>query len=622
MSRHPRNFFLLAALLVAAPCVVSAQTPPADVFGEEQRVTAVDVVVGFENPDVPPPKNLDAEDFVLSLNGKPLTVVAVDAAERGDAGEPWSLVIYFDLVLSSPGQIAWAANLLSANAERLVELGQVELVVADPWPQRLLPPTRDAERLLAVLADLAFSPLGEDELVTLRDEVIEELGKEEPEIAPGELVHLVLVEEERIARRQQGELVRFLAEQTPVAGARRAVFWVSGGFDVEPQRFYARYLSVGDARADLQTDVEESGRLLAAYGWIVLPMARPDDGKVAGAFRVGKWLGQPAGRTIDNPTDPTQPERTTQTGVIGFSLKRKDNQDLKKAESHLDVGRALASSGELEEAVKELRRALYRFGEDPKSAKRQAVALVELAQVYRRLERPKDARRALKEAKLLDPTHPVAAKAPDGKLLAPLEPLTTLAEITTGGVLRNEDALALAFEDLRQRARVTYQVEAGELGRLHPLETRCLRRACTARAPQWTRFGTPDGIAERRVRRMLQGEGLDGDFELEARRIPGIGRRLALDLRFANDGDEVRTTADLRLTLGYGDPEHLAVVTHQRLEDVELRGESWSWEGDLETHGGRRWVAVVVEMLESGRWGAALVELPDSALPDTTDGEP
>ena len=78
----------------------------------------------------------------------------------GRQEKPWEIVLYFDLALSAPGTIHAATAALADQAQTLTRLGSVEVIVADPTPRILLPPTRNADQLDLVRRRLATVGFG------------------------------------------------------------------------------------------------------------------------------------------------------------------------------------------------------------------------------------------------------------------------------------------------------------------------------------------------------------------------------------------------------------------------------------------------------------------------------
>ncbi len=628
-TRIPRQALALGPVLAVALSSM-AQPPTSPPFREAQQITAVDLTVEIVSHRGPSketealPSYLAPEDFEVVYDGETLPVVGVSAfgpAQHAPDTEPWTFVIYFDRRLSSPVEAGWAAGELMTLASRLTDLGTVEVVAADPDPKPLAEPTRDAELLSSVLAEIALFPEGDDhQLLTLRDELLAEIGNPDSEIDPAELVPFAIAEEKRLVRRQLDALLTRLA--VTEGGARRAVFLAGGGFDLHPEDFYRSHLSrSGRASAgesgDLEADTEALARTLAAYGWIVFPLVPPAE-EVEAGMRLGKWeVGKIEGEAKETLLDPLDPHSTVGAPAINFfNLKRKNQKDLDRAEAYLELGTQLAKQGDLPEAEQAYRMALYHYAGDPAAIEEQTTALVKLGEALERQGRRREARRARERAQELDPDV-VIATVPLGELIEPSAGLETLAQRTAGAVIADGEALGQTLTALPYRVRITYQVPGLPAGTLRPVEVRCKRRGCRLNAPGWARSGTPDGVAAARMRHWLASDQFEGELDVKARLLPGspvsgpysIEAEVKIPPGLSEDHG-----AKLRASLGFGNPESIATIQHVRLEPRKADGGSWTFQTGLASEAlpatSQRGVIVLVEHMATGDWGATVVELP------------
>ncbi len=618
--RSPHLIASVTVVLALASSVSGAQTAARedDPFQEEQRITAVDLTVeflptkrGFKLPPYLAPK-----DFDVTYDGEPRPVIDVDvvaAAQHPASGEPWTIVLYFDLTFANLPGVAWAATELAFAAERLTALGAVSVVFADPNPREVLAATRDAEQLGGVLAELALFPeAGEHELLTLRDEVLDEIAKDEPLLPPAELFPLALAEEERLVRRHQDALLTTLADVE--AGARRALVLVGGGYDLRPEEFYAVHDPVAEIKGsrDLRRDVEELGRTLGAYGWTTLALLPPPPTPVPRGVRIGKWLlSKPNVEKDEIARDPFDPGKKEVVALFNFfNLKREDKREPEEAEAFLELGEQLVEQEELEEAEQAFRMAIYHYAEDPKTGDRQAEALIRLGEVLRQLGRRREARGAFQKAAALDPARTATEVGPIAELVSPKSPLEMLAASTTGAVVTSGQELSAALTGLGRRVRLSYQVPGRVDGTLHRVAVSCRRGKARLLAPAWARSATPASVAAARVRRMLGDEWIEGDLELDAalRPSPDGGWRIEAELPALA---ELRPEA-LRLTYGVGSPEGTTVLEHlwitPRADEVDGR---WSFSVPVVAPAGEQGLAILVEHMESGQWGAVVRELPE-----------
>jgi tetratricopeptide (TPR) repeat protein len=599
----------LAVVPASRPTLFAQAIEP---FSATEEITAVDLVVQFVDSrlgglvvSTAPPRQLSPTDFRLTLDGAPRTIVGVGEGTAG-AGEVdrWTLVLYFDLPLAGASSVRWAARQLAILLPELTELGAVTIVVADPEPEVRTRATRDTERLAEVLFDLEGTPAASPALESVRSEFLEELHAAEPRFATAELLAAAVAEEQSIVSRQLDALALSLVEHD-AAGGRRAVVFVSDGFDVDPGRFYAEWvegedlarisLAPGSTRTDL---VESTSRTLAGYGWIALPLVGPglDTGLVRG-LRIGKWR-------LAGPATPP---------YLGVRLERESNRDRDQADAYLELGKSLLDQGRAEDAEQALRRALFHYSGDPRTAGEQAAASVALGGALEAQGRDAEALEARAVAVALDPA--LAERYPVAEAVSEDSPwaLERLAQATAGSVARDPEELAAAIAGLADRVRLTYQTAGPPDGSLRQVEVRHPASGLALRAPRWNRSGTPATVAAARVRTLLQGELVEGelgvDVLLEAAGPGGSQARL-LALLEPPPPAEPGTTSSFRLTIGSGLPDRPASIRHEMVDWPTAAGEmpGWAVAAPAEaTAGAEVWIAVLVEDLTTGRWGCGLL---------------
>lgn len=607
---------LLLALSAGTPVPARAPQDPDAHFTGEERVTAVDVVVDFDLDRLRrgksgrgAPKKLAPADFRVLYDGEPLPVVAVEPE-----AEPWTIVVYLDPVLTSSYGLAWAADLVTRHAEELTRLGSVEVVVADPVPRTVVAATRDPEHLHGVLSQVALRqwPAGEartgagrTELLAMRAEFLAEALHPTPAVDPQAFARWAAAEEVRMGRLRQDRLLDFLVEH---AGEhpRRAVVLVSSGYDLAPGDFYLPAVDLGgEASAGgaprLDGETEALARTLAAYGWIVVPLVPPAaDPKARPGTRVGPWRMRP-------PTSFSMP------GRAAFEEER----DVDRAEAYLELGLALAGQGKPEDAEDAFKKALHHFYGDPRTAERQALAYLELGAVREELGKAELAERDYAAARELDPAQATERLGPVIELLAPAAPLGVLAEATAGVVVRDAEQLARTVENLGGRVRLTYQVTGLATGELRPVAVRFERDGQDLDAPRWARSATPATVAAARVRRLLAGDLMDGDFEVRAAFEPteGHGADGAGDLtvRLAGEPFEAEQEVLLRVTWAAGAPDAVGELGTSSPEVVTAgAGGDWSVRRALTVGPDESLIAVLVEDLYSGDWGGSVLSVEDS----------
>ena len=530
---------------------------------------------------------LAPEDFRIERDGERLAVAAV---EPFDDGPPWRLLVYVDAALSSTELLRAATGLLAAQAEELVRLGDVEVVVADPDPRLRLAATRDHRRLAETLAGLSLQATGADSLRRLRSEVVAADGVDR------ELAAAASACEVEIVVRQTDRLLTWVGGTAPERGAR-ALLLVSGGFDEDPAVFYGALedrqgpTGLATLRPDLSAGL---ARTIAAEGWVAFALRRP-------------------------APDPL-PRRW---GLRRSLLVRLDgNWDPERAEAYFELGESLIAQEKWRRAESALRSAAYHYYAQPKLRPRQAEALLRLAYVLRRQGRDLEADGVSRKAVELAPH--LASRVEVAGLLDPVKSLATLAEATSGGLIATPEELREAVAGLRRRVKLAYQVRGPGNGEPLPLEVTYLPRGFAALAPRWSSNGSPPLLAAARARRML-----DDDLAVappfERRLSPATleaSCRLARGPRSGGD----RGSADVEIALDPGLGESWSgVAARLRLAVASRLDGTWStvlatspamvWEpgavlgasATVELPVDEPDIAVVVEEMTTGRWFASFV---------------
>lgn len=644
-------FWMLVGLGLLAG---SLAAQPTETFSEAQRVTATDVLVRFERGGMgewasggEAPRGLGPDDFALRIGDLRLPVVAV-ADEQAD--EPWHLVVWVDGELSNPAMVRWAMSLLGDRVDELAALGTVEVILADPQPRRRLAPTNDPHELARVLAGLALDPPGADGLLELRDELMAELGVEGASTRPEERGEALSdPDAETPAALDADMLAALVAEETAIVtarhdlllahltnmaspGARRALLLVSGGFDLDPSAYYTELGAPGvelprraaEAAGELARIHRATGEALAAYGWTPLVLLPPEPELLVRGWRVGKLLIRPVGPYLELP-DPLDVSATESAGMrgllqrfgrvflFGLHAKVEGRRDPDRADAYLELADALRGQGKLEDAADSYSKALYHFANDPRTAEHQARAYAGLGQVLAEQGEAAGAHQAYRAALTLEPQ-----LAPElGAAVAFDDPVgiwRPWVEDGAGRLVRDLKTLDTTLDDLGRSWRLTYQLDNVPAGSLTPIVVELPGHGATLRHSGWARAGTPEAVAEARLRGLL--EGLVAD--------PGVDAGLAVDL--SHDGDMGLTLRALssgrpdegrpadeprgfvRVSLA-GDVGGKPILEHQTLSLAVL-----SADGGVELHPALitetdlRRVAVVVEDLVGGRWGAAAVD--------------
>lgn len=239
--------FLLAAL-ATWPALLAAQPP--ETFSEQVFVREMELIVDL--PDVLQNNGFRPGDFQVLVDGQPREVTRVEPVADAADPRPWTVVVYVDQVLASPGTVFYAGLALAGHASTLTGLGDVEVVTAGSDPAVVLPATREAKRVDEVLTDLSGKARVE------RDQ-----GLKRPALP---------------ASRQLEKLVAFLAARR-VTGPR-VLFLVADGIEVSPAE--SAVLEGESAGApepgSPAAAFRETARLLAAYGWVTVAVPLRKEG--------------------------------------------------------------------------------------------------------------------------------------------------------------------------------------------------------------------------------------------------------------------------------------------------------------------------------------------------------
>jgi tetratricopeptide (TPR) repeat protein len=614
---------LCAALALLLPSGAPARNPALD---EEERVTAVDVFVELDG-DGPEgrirslPKGLGLEDFQVRVGGEPRSVVgffdprAVSAAEARRLVEPWDIVLYFDLTLAERDTVRWAAAELAELVPELVKLGDVELVVAGEGSSRFLASNRDAELLEGELAEMVAEPEGAHAVLELRGEVLEAL-REAPEDVLASDVGLASVEEEvSLIGRHLDRLLIHLTDRrvggSKGLGSKRVLFWVSDGFDVEPAEFYrAQGLEVASSAPSLRLETGKLAMTLASYGWVTFGISPPLDGPgLVPGFRIGKWLFS---------------SRIPPAKGIGGTLIREERRDPEKARAHVAIGEALLKNGDPDSARQSFELALYHFAGDPRTREDQAAAKAGLGLALEAQGNVAEARQAFHHAVELDPE--LASEYPQARprLLRPLEFQTRAAMETAGRIVQEHEVLLEAVASLSRRARLTYQISGWPQGGSKSLEIALKGSELGLYHPKWARSGDLATLAAARARQLVHGALDEGGLKVRARLDPVCEKEGALVVtvdRGLFEWEEERErdrSITLRLTVATGGVGTVPVVRQKQFEvaiseasdggPMGATTEAWLYREPVAELADDEWIAVIVEELETGRWGGDLAD--------------
>ena len=217
-----------------------------------------------------------------------LRVVADGPARRAQGPAPTRFIIYIDQALSSKGTARRASEGFAGIARSLIELGDVEVVMAGDTAESVL----DARDELVLEERLKWSATrnpAEDRILALRTTTLDDARRlrRAPVSTTEEIAQRVrsgILEELELIADRLDELIAWTAGQIPAGGRfdrPRVLFFISNGFDLDPLEFYGERLDMEVWRQALrqtpealvfEARVRDAARALAALGVTVIPV--------------------------------------------------------------------------------------------------------------------------------------------------------------------------------------------------------------------------------------------------------------------------------------------------------------------------------------------------------------
>ena len=534
---------------------------------ERLDITAVTVVVSALDAEGRPVAGLTAEDFAVSEDGTPATVLglapvktpaaepaaetlpepgdapAVPPEARPDQAKDLPVAIYVNRTVGGGFDQRQALRAIAGELERLATLGPLEVVVAEKEQVKTLAgPTHDLAAVRATLEELAGEKTGQHAIERIRRRFVADVRAIprrpteaeasaqmlEGDGGPGKIEDTRVTFAARAAAGEEHIIISRALEQLTFWARRETgqraglLVLVGAGFDEDPLSFYAPWIekrephNVFQLREDLrskkkQASVNALGEELAATGWRILAVA-----------------GQSTGSASD------------------------------AAEMRSDKGMSfLANSA--------------------------------------------------------DAIHTVAA---DFLLVDPIDSQRGLAEPSGGDVVVGPAGLDRALDQTAGWYQLTYQVSRPPDGKTHALELVTRRPGVDVRTTKLVTAATSEGQAEARVRRLLGGATEEGELVVdlalgEAR--PGNSGQLTAEVEatvhFGDLAPLMRPGTSLRVSMATvaGDAE--PAVDHRR-EQLTEASAGWIYTFPAEWPAATGKLAVTVEDLASGVWGGTVVDLP------------
>jgi hypothetical protein len=327
------------------PDAVDATAASGAAVGESRiEVTAVTVLFSVRDAQGRPITDLERREVEASEDGRPVQILGLQrlpavttaAAQpptekpTGSAASPpepsakMPVAVYVDRNLATSTEIQNALEALADRSGWLASLGPVDVVVADREVSTVLEAESSADALERSLSAIASQPAGQHAIETIRTRFLRDIRKTPNRMTQPEQQG----ENEGVIRLiQEGQEAEQLNRSKVLTAARASIFeedavlrqsmmrvteWalanpdegprlllvVGAGFDIDPVNFYLPFVEAaethhtGGAREDFkrygQADrVDQTGRDLAAAGWLVVPVAT----RVRGGAATGAEMG-------------------------------------------------------------------------------------------------------------------------------------------------------------------------------------------------------------------------------------------------------------------------------------------------------------------------------------------
>lgn len=207
---------------------------------------------------------------------------------------------------------------------------------------------------------------------------------------------------------------------------------------------------------------------------------------------------------------------------------------------------------------------------------------------------------------------------------APSAPLEQYARETGGVRVASVAQLPRVMDRLRNRIRLTYQVDREPDLAPRQVEVRAKRAGLSVTAPRWTSSSTSVAIMEVRALDLLENpeRAEKGDLEVVAYAVPGessgitersgtLHARASLAPLKAVAGQIGATK--VRLTVAFNEPGSLPSFVHNLMDVADLgKLDAIEWSAPYTMPAASNMATVVVEELTTGAWGSVRVPLDGS----------
>jgi hypothetical protein len=291
-----------------------------NVAGDERQaggglidVTAVATTLIAFDKNGSPIVDLRPEELMVLEDGQPVRLLAlepglgpgnslaetdsIESASEPTAASvppsrPWRVVVYVSTELAGRFVLRELCHRTAAEATRLTNLGQVDVVLADPSPTLVTEAGRRPDEVRDALEFVAKDASGMTTVERIRNSFTQEF---KPGVGFDRRISMTQASPQAFALQARaavhrertvirGELDRMVAwMQSQPPAARGLLVWMTGGFDLNPADFYIPLVEQIDSglavtlRSDyamlsLEDDVRRMVEVALSYGWTVLPV--------------------------------------------------------------------------------------------------------------------------------------------------------------------------------------------------------------------------------------------------------------------------------------------------------------------------------------------------------------
>jgi hypothetical protein len=293
--------------LACIPLLAQTQQQPPPGFTEKVEVnvrTVLAVVTDAKGKPIERP--LSVEDVEVLEDGIPAKVLGVDAVRPAKtagstAGKAPPLtgispaapleviarvpqILYLDASLLQKQSVKKVCEMTAKNLDPLLSRGPLEIVLADPEPQAVLPSTADPGPIRGALASLAKSAYGRNRLLDVRADFIpgassiKSTGANADERMKSMHARISMQEEVLLIRQsleRLGKWAGLRADRSPAV-----LYLANDGFDLVLSDFYRNYLNGTDGEqirmefaSQIPSMVATTQNLLANQGLMTIPLA-------------------------------------------------------------------------------------------------------------------------------------------------------------------------------------------------------------------------------------------------------------------------------------------------------------------------------------------------------------